>query len=146
MDHTANGANSFRQQTEQKGSKLCEGAHFFLGTQNGQKHIWYSLLCTDCTNSRSLFGIGAYGHARQAAMAELSDSQPSGPTQSSPFNPGPPPPPQEGDLAARNAEEKFVWVRGQKEGADTARKTGFLGGCPLAVHAAKVVAGQAASG
>lgn len=27
-----------------------------------------------------------------------------------------------------------------------ARKTGFLGGCPLAVHAAKVVAGQAASG
>jgi hypothetical protein len=30
---------------------------FFLGTQNGRKHIWYSLLCTDCTNSRYLFGI-----------------------------------------------------------------------------------------
>jgi len=49
-------------------------------------------------------------------MAELSGSQPSGPTQSSPFNPGRPPPPQEGDLAARNAEEKFVWVMGVKRG------------------------------
>ena len=43
-------------------------------------------------------------------MAELSGSQPSGPTQSSQFNPGEPPPPQEGVLAARNAEEQFVWV------------------------------------
>ena len=46
------------------------------------------------------------GHARQAAMAELSISQPSGPTQSSSFNPGGPLPPQEGDLAARNAERQ----------------------------------------
>ena len=65
-----NGANGFRQQTEQKRSKLCEGARFFL----------------------------------------VSGSQPSGPTQSSTFNPGGPLPPQEGDLAARNTEEKLVWV------------------------------------
>ena len=39
-------------------------------------------------------------------MAELSGSQPSGPTQSSPFNPGRPTPPQEGDLAARNTERQ----------------------------------------
>ena len=49
-------------------------------------------------------------------MAELSGSQPSGPTQSSPFNPGRPTPPQEGDLAARNAEEKFVYVMGRRVG------------------------------
>ena len=47
-------------------------------------------------------------------MAELSGSQPSGPTQSSLFNPGEPLPPQEGVLASCNAEEKFVWVMRQK--------------------------------
>jgi hypothetical protein len=49
-------------------------------------------------------------------MAELSGSQPSGPTQSSLFNPGRPPPPQEGDFAARNTEEKFVWVMRRRGG------------------------------
>ncbi len=56
------------------------------------------------------------GHARQAAMAELSGSQPSGPSQSSMFNPGEPPPPQEGVLAARNVEETFVWVLRRRGG------------------------------
>ncbi len=61
------------------------------------------------------------GHKRQAAMAELSGSQPSGPTQSSTFNPGGPLPPQEGDLAARNTEEKLVWVM-HRRGGNTEKK------------------------
>ena len=54
-------------------------------------------------------------------MADLSGSQPSGPTQSSLFNPGEPPPPQEGVLAARNAEETFVWVM-RLRGGNTQQK------------------------
>ncbi len=49
---TENGPNSFRQQTEQKRTKQCEGARFFVWG----KALWYSLLCTCCTNSRSRFG------------------------------------------------------------------------------------------
>ena len=79
-------------------------------------HVTVINTTTTTTSPCSRFGIRAYGHARQAAMAELSGSQPSGPTQSSTFNPGRPTPPQEGDLAARNAEEKFVYVMGRRVG------------------------------
>ena len=73
------------------------------------------------------------GHAKQAAMAELSGSQSSGPTQSSPFNPGGPPTPQEGDLAARNTEEKLVCLMQQSEMAGAASVLAGLSAQALAV-------------
>jgi len=54
----------------------------------------YCLLIARTQDPDLDIGIGAYGHARQTAMAELSGSQPSGPTQSLLFNPGGPCPPK----------------------------------------------------
>ena len=109
VEQTENGPNSFVS----KRSKNGPNSAFFRGGGSIVKLVLYSRTqAPDLVNRNR----STLGHARQAAMAELSGSQPSGPTQSSLFNPGEPPPPQEGVLAARNAEEKFVYVMGRRVG------------------------------
>ena len=114
VEQTENGPNSFVS----KRSKNGPNSAFFRGGGSIVKLVLYSRTqAPDLVNRNR----STLGHARQAAMAELSGSQPSGPSQSSLFHPGEPPPPQEGVLAARNVEETFVWVL-RRRGGNTQQK------------------------
>ena len=78
----ANGKRTkqFRQQTEQKRTKQC----VFSGEEALKLVLYSRTQAPDLVNRNR----STLGHARQAAMAELSGSQPSGPSQSSLFNRG----------------------------------------------------------